>query len=82
VTTGTDVPVTGSLLKGMKELAAEISDLEAELCLAAASGSSITQDNMSELREQLDTLYALQAVAESQFSEAQHHHGIHTGQVR
>ena len=74
--------MTGSLLKGIKELAAEISDLEAELCLAAASGSSITQDNMSELREQLDTLYALRVVAESQFVEAQHHHGPHTGQVR
>ena len=66
----------------MNELAAEISDLEAELCLAAASGSSITQDNMSELREQLDTLYALEAVAESQFAEEQHHNGLHTGQVR
>jgi hypothetical protein len=66
----------------MKELAAEISDLEAELCLAAASGSSITQGNMSELREQLDTLCALRAVAESQFVEEQHHHGLHTGQVR
>jgi hypothetical protein len=50
--------------------------------LAAAPGSSITQDNMSELREELHTLYALQAVAESQFGEAQHHHGLHTGQVR
>ena len=76
------MPVTGSLLKGIQELAAEISDLEAELCLAAASGSSINQDNMSELREQLGTLCALRAVAESQFAEEQHHHGPHTGQVR
>ena len=64
-------PASAILLRSMQELAAEVQDMETELCLEAASGADHTQANILELREQRDTLIAIRQVTELQLAETQ-----------